>query len=92
MTEPQDTLVERLIGAAEYINCAILVLTTHPQYNDPDNPEADICRSVVDTLEADKTDIYCIVRELLQKRVNAGFYETPAPAGNVQDNKAPDDN
>ena len=81
MTEPQDTLVERLIGAAEYINCAILVLTTHPQYNDPDELEADICRSVVETLEADKTDIYSIVRELLQKRVNAGFYKSEEAPG-----------
>lgn len=83
-----DTLVERLIAAAEWVNCALITLRTHPDFEAPTD-EAEIARSVHDTLEDDYRDIYCVVREVMQKRVNAGFYVTPTGGANVQDNKAP---
>jgi len=86
-----DTLVERLIAASEWVKCGIIALRTHPDFETATTEEAAMARSVVETLEEDGSDILAIVRELLQRRVNAGFYVTPTGGGNVQDNKAPSD-
>jgi len=83
-----DTLIERLVAAAEWVNCALITLRTHQDFEAPTD-EAEMARSVHDTLEDDYLDIYCVVREILQERVSAGFYVTSTGATHVQDNKAP---
>jgi len=80
-----DTLVERLVASAEWVNCALVALHTHPDF-EAHSDEASMARSVHDTLEDDYRDIYCVVRQIMQERVKAGFYETPAGAGSVLPN------